>query len=73
MDYQEEDKEDKKYKKGYSRKEFKKDVAEAVRPEIAKAKGKKKLPLYLRRLSRLLQEVRAPPTPKCQSPSCAST
>ena len=42
MDYQEEDKEDKKYKKGYGRKEFKKDVAEAVRPEIAKAKGKKK-------------------------------
>ena len=46
MDYQEEDKEDKKYKKGYSRKEFKKDVAEAVRPEFAKAKakGKKKAP-----------------------------
>ncbi len=42
MDYKEEDKEDKKYKKGYGRKEFKKDVAEAVRPEFAKAKGKKK-------------------------------
>ena len=42
MDYKEEDKEDKKYKKGYGRKEFKKDVAEAVRPEFAKAKGKGK-------------------------------
>ena len=43
MDYQEEDKEDKKYKKSYGRKDFKKDVAEAVKPELAKAmKGKKK-------------------------------
>ena len=41
MDYQEEDKEDKKYKKGYGRKEFKKDVAEAVKPVVAEAKTKK--------------------------------
>jgi len=43
MDYKTEDAEDKKYKKSYGRKEFKKDVAEAVKPELAKAmKGKKK-------------------------------
>jgi len=41
MDYQEEDKEDKKYKKGYGRKEFKKDVAEAVKPVVQEAKSKK--------------------------------
>ena len=40
MDYAEEDKEDKKYKKGYGRKEFKKDVAEAVKPELEKIKKK---------------------------------
>ena len=40
MNYNEEDKEDKKYKKGYGRKEFKKDVAEAVKPVVA-AQGKK--------------------------------
>ena len=40
MDYQEEEKEDKKYKKGYGRKEFKKDVAEAVKPVVAEAKTK---------------------------------
>ena len=38
MDYTEEDKEDKKYKKGYGKKEFKKDVQEAVEPLV---KGKK--------------------------------
>ena len=43
MNYGEEDKEDKKYKKGYGRKEFKKDVAEAVEPVVkAKMKGMKK-------------------------------
>ena len=41
MDYKEEDREDKKYKKGYGRKEFKKDVAEAVEPVVNKKKGKK--------------------------------
>ncbi|MCH2064861.1 MAG: hypothetical protein MK194_14195 [Roseibacillus sp.] len=47
MNYQEEDKEDKKYKKGYGRKEFQKDVAEAVKPvvqETKTAKKKKKAP-----------------------------
>ena len=42
MDYKEEEKEDKKYKKGYGRKEFKKDVADAVKPVVAEAKPKKK-------------------------------
>jgi hypothetical protein len=42
MNYKDEDKEDKKYKKGYGRKEFKKDVQEAVKPEFEKLKGKKK-------------------------------
>ena len=41
MNYDDEDKEDKKYKKGYGRKEFKKDVAEAVQPVVEKM-GKKK-------------------------------
>ena len=41
MDYQDEDREDKKYKKGYGRKEFKKDVADAVKPELEKLKKKK--------------------------------
>ena len=41
MDYTEEDKEDKKYKgKGYGKKEFKKDVQEAVEPLMKKGKGK---------------------------------
>ena len=44
MKYDEEDKEDKKYKKSYGRKEFKKDVAEAVKPELEKAVKKKKPP-----------------------------
>ena len=43
MNYETEDKEDKKYKKGYGRKEFKQDVAEAVKPVVEKmSKGKKK-------------------------------
>ena len=42
MDYNEEDKEDKKYKKGYSKREFKKDVQDAVEPLMGK-KTKKKL------------------------------
>ena len=42
MDYKEEDREDKKYKKGYSRKEFKKDVAEAVEPVVNKKKGRRR-------------------------------
>ena len=44
MNYEDEDKEDKKYKKGYGRKDFKKDVAEAVQPvveKINKKRGKK--------------------------------
>ena len=41
MNYKDEDKEDKKYKKGYGRKEFKKDVQEAVKPEFEKLKKKK--------------------------------
>ena len=45
MDYTEEDKEDKKYKKGYGRKEFKKDVAEAVEPVVNKQQAKTKKPL----------------------------
>ena len=47
MNYADEDKEDKKYKKSYGRKEFKKDVAEAVKPELEKLnkkKGKKSMP-----------------------------
>ena len=40
MDYKNEDNEDKKYKKSYGRKEFKKDVAEAVKPELEKFKKK---------------------------------
>ena len=36
MDYTEEDNEDKKYKKGYGKKEFKKDVQEAVEPLMKK-------------------------------------
>ena len=42
MDYTEEDKEDRKYKKGYGKKEFKKDVQDAV--ELLMKKGKKKVP-----------------------------
>ena len=42
MDYTEEDREDKKYKKGYSKKEFKKDVAEAVEPVVMNRKKKKR-------------------------------
>ena len=42
MNYEEEDKEDKKYKKGYGRKEFKKDVQEAVEPIVKGKKAKKK-------------------------------
>ena len=38
MNYETEDQEDKKYKKGYGRKEFKKDVAEAVQPVVENAK-----------------------------------
>lgn len=41
MDYTAEDKEDKKYKKSYGRKEFKKDVAEAVKPELENLKKAK--------------------------------
>ena len=41
MDYKEEAEEDKKYKKGYSKKEFKKDVAEAVEPVVMKGRKKK--------------------------------
>ena len=41
MNYKDEDKEDKKYKKGYGRKDFKKDVQEAVKPEFEKLKKKK--------------------------------
>ena len=44
MNYTEEDREDKKYKKGYSKKEFKKDVQEAVEP-VMKKMGKKKKPV----------------------------
>ena len=44
MDYKEEDREDKKYKRGYSKKEFKKDVADAVEPVVMKGKWKKKKP-----------------------------
>ena len=43
MDYTEEDKEDKKYRKGYGRKEFKKDVAEAVEPVVNKQQAKSKM------------------------------
>ena len=43
MDYTTEDKEDKKYKgKGYTRKEFKEDVKEAVEPVVNAAKKTKK-------------------------------
>jgi hypothetical protein len=41
MNYTDEDKEDKKYKKGYGREEFKKDVADAVKGP-PKSKRKKK-------------------------------
>jgi hypothetical protein len=45
MDYKTEDKEDKKYKKGYGREEFKKDVADAVKgPPKSKRKKKGKIP-----------------------------
>ena len=46
MNYTEEDKEDKKYKKSYGRKEFKKDVAEAVKPELEKMKKMPKKKAY---------------------------
>ena len=39
MNYDEEEREDKKYKKGYGRKEFKKDVAEAVTESKKKKKS----------------------------------
>lgn len=42
MDYKAEDAEDKKYKKGYGRKEFKKDVADAVEPVLKKGKKPRK-------------------------------
>ena len=41
MNYTEEDKEDKRYKKGYGKKEFKQDVQEAVKP-LMKRSGKMK-------------------------------
>lgn len=44
MNYSEEDKEDKKYKKGYGKKEFKQDVQEAVEPLIKGKKKKGKVP-----------------------------
>ena len=46
MNYKAEDEEDKKYKKGYDRKEFKKDVADDVEPMLKKGKKarKKKVP-----------------------------
>lgn len=47
MDYTEEDKEDKKYKKGYGKKEFKKDVQEAVEPLM-----KKKMPAPKKKLTK---------------------
>lgn len=57
MDYETEDKEDKKYKKSYGRKEFKKDVAEAVKPELANLKkGRKKKTLWIQ--SRFQEYVR---------------
>ena len=43
MNYNEEEKEDRKYKKGYSRKEFQKDVAEAVEPVVKGKMGKTKM------------------------------
>jgi hypothetical protein len=44
MEYDNEDKEDKRYKKQYSKKEFKQDVADAIdESKVRKAKGKKKL------------------------------
>jgi hypothetical protein len=42
MNYDAEDKEDKKYKKGYGRKEFKQDVADAVKPVVEKMGNAKK-------------------------------
>ncbi len=41
MEYKEEDAEDKKYKKKFGRKEFKKDVQDAVKPLVKKGKVKK--------------------------------
>ena len=38
MNYTEEDREDKRYKKGYGKKEFKQDVQEAVKPLMKKRK-----------------------------------
>ena len=42
MNYKAEDEEDKKYKKGYGRTEFKKDVADAVEPVLKKGKKVRK-------------------------------
>ena len=42
MNYKAEDEEDKKYRKGYGRKEFKKDVADAVEPMLKKGKKARK-------------------------------
>ena len=58
MNYQEEDKEDKKYKKGYGRKEFQKDVAEAVKPVVQETKTAKKKKESTHPAQRLRQDVR---------------
>ena len=67
MNYADEDKEDKKYKKSYGRKEFKKDVAEAVKPELEKLNKKKGKNLCL---PSLLAKVC---TPAGELVNCAST
>ena len=64
MNYQEEDKEDKKYKKGYGRKEFQKDVAEAVKPVVQETKTAKK---------KRKHPPGAAPTPRCPPPSSANS
>ena len=71
MNYETEDKEDKKYKKGYSRKEFKQDVADAVKPVVEKmgkkGKGKKK-----GQTSKMEEAVKYPTTRKAYAKMSAA-
>ena len=69
MNYETEDNEDKKYKKGYSRKEFKQDVAEAVTPvvENAKRKGKGR-----KKMGKMEEAVKYPTTRKAYAKMSAA-
>ena len=58
MDYTAEDKEDKKYKKSYGRKEFRKDVAEAVKPELENLKKAKTMKAKPKAQSKVVKKRR---------------